>query len=551
MKKMEICILSIFLIFFGFVVFIYYKNNSSLNNNSNVEWGDYTKEIIDLNNISKSNKLDNITVSDNKIVIKNSGVYEFTGSFNGTIAVLTQASNVNIIFNGVDLTSVDGPALYISDSNYVLLTIEGENMISDTNHYSNEDSNGTIYSESNLTIDGGGSLKLSANYEDGIVSTKCLTIKNVSLDIISLDDGVRGYDSVIVDNANITIDASGDGIKTTCDTDEDLGYILVKSGDFDITSKNDAIDAETSLIINSGVFKIKSGSGDSLKNSQDSASAKGLKATKSIDVLSGEFEINSNDDSIHSNGVIKITDGTFNLSSMDDGIHADDTLTIDGGSINIKNSYEGLEASTIYINNGNISVVSTDDGINAASSNESSEDNFRRDSFSNSTGTIYINGGTVYINSYGDGLDSNGNIDMTNGSVIIEGPTNAGNGAIDYDGTFNISGGTLIALGSTGMDESPSSTSSQYILHFNVSNNEANTNIILTDEENNEIINYTPSKSYSSIVISDSSIKKGGIYTIKIGGSEFASVTATDIITNYGSRSNIGGMMIPGNRREQ
>lgn len=132
---------------------------------------------------------------------------------------------------------------------------------------------------------------------------------------------------------------------------------------------------------------------------------------------------------------------------------------------------------------------------------------------------------------------------MTGGILLVDGPISSGDGAIDYDGTFNISGGTLIAVGSAGMDESPSSSSTQYILYINTTNKNANTNITLVDKDNNEIINYSPSKEYSSIVISTPDLQKDNNYTLKIDDNTEASITVSEIITNYGTRTtmNMGG----------
>lgn len=545
-RKLFITILVIILVLVtAYILFLEYHNIKK-ESNDNLDWSGYTKEIIDLNNISKNNKLDNIDLSDDKITIKESGIYEFTGTFTGTIEVKAKDGNINIILNGVTLTSQNGPAIYISSAKKVLLTLDSENKITDTDKYSVDSLNGTIYSESELQIDGDGILNLTANYKDGIVSKSNLNIKDVTLNITSKDDAIRGKNSVIIENTNITINAKGDGIKATNNEDDTLGYIYIKNGTFNITATNNAIESENYLKIEGGNFKITTGGGSentSRFKTESTLSAKGLKAQKEITITSGTFDIDSLDDAIHSNQTINIIAGEFNITSGDDGIHADDTLKIDGGNINIKNSYEGLEAANIYINAGDIKVSSTDDGINAASSSENTEDEFRRDNFKSSTGYLSIKGGNIYVNASGDGIDSNGDIDMTGGILLVDGPISSGDGAIDYDGTFNISGGTLIAVGSAGMDESPSSSSTQYILHINTTNKNANTNITLVDKDNNEIINYSPSKEYSSIVISTPDLQKDNNYTLKIDDNTEASITVSEIITNYGTRTtmNMGG----------
>ena len=146
------------------------------------------------------------------------------------------------------------------------------------------------------------------------------------------------------------------------------------------------MEAITSLSIENGTYHITSGDGsnnsstkndwgfwgNSSREQEETTSAKGIKADGTITIKSGSFNIDSSDDSVHSNNNIEIQNGTFDISSGDDGIHADNILTIEDGEINIKKSYEGLEASTIYLNGGKTTIKSSDDGINAGGGNDSS-----------------------------------------------------------------------------------------------------------------------------------------------------------------------------------
>nr|WP_278336509.1 carbohydrate-binding domain-containing protein [Clostridium disporicum] len=207
------------------------------------------------------------------------------------------------------------------------------------------------------------------------------------------------------------------------------------------------------------------------------------------------------------------------LASGDDGIHSDTLLDINGGNIDISKSYEGIESSTININDGNIRLVASDDGLNAAGGNDGSSTNGRpgQNGFSSSTGVINITGGYLYVDAAGDGVDSNGSIEMSGGTVIVNGPENSGNGALDYDTTFNITGGTFIAAGSSGMAQSPSSSSTQASINI-FTNGIANTLVNVTDEPGNEIITFAPSKTFSSIIISTPELQTGNTYTVSTGG---------------------------------
>ena len=73
--------------------------------------------------------------------------------------------------------------------------------------------------------------------------------------------------------------------------------------------------------------------------------------------------------------------------------------------------------------------------------------------------TVTVTGGTLTIDSEGDGLDSNGTAAITGGTVVVNGPESNGNGALDVNGSLEVRGGELLALGSAGMVVTPSTDS--------------------------------------------------------------------------------------------
>ena len=277
-----------------------------------------------------------------------------------------------------------------------------------------------------------------------------------------------------------------------------------------------------------------SSASDATTEDTTSTSYKGIKATNAITIEGGTFDINAADDAIHSNNSVTIQDGNFVIETGDDGIHADTLLAIDGGTININKSYEGIESAEINVAGGVIYVTASDDGVNAADGTSETIVGGRPGE-SSGTAKITISGGYLYIDNNGDGIDSNGSISMAGGTVIVNGPSNGGNGALDYDDTFDISGGTLIAVaGSARMAQTISSTSSQKTVTITFANSqEANSLVNLQDEAGNTILSFAPSKAYQSVVISSPLLEEGKTYSFSYGGS--MSGDATDGLYQTGT----------------
>ena len=539
---------------------------------------------IVLNGSSISAESEKVKIVDNIATITDAGTYILTGNLDDGQVIVDTDENVTLILNGVNITSSNSSPLFIrsSKNTNIVLNAGTSNSLTDGTDYVFEDDDdepdSAIYSKSDLTISGEGSLVINANYNDGIKSKDGLTITSGNIAVNSVDDGIQGKDYLIITNANINIEAAGDGLKSTNDNGSNVGYIAIENGNFNITAGADAIQAETSINISNGMFALISGGGSDV-NIGEEDSAKGIKANV-INIANGSFSINSADDSIHANETIIIDNGEFDLSSGDDGIHADSVIKINQANINITKSYEGIESSTIIINDGTIFIIASDDGINIANGVDgSSQGNFqplRDDNFSpqdrpdrgerpelseqeqadreafdqerpeqnqvnreqpdiqtqgqpnaSTTDYLYINGGYIVVDSQGDGLDANGSIVMTAGSVIVNGPTSNRDGALDYDVAFDISGGYLIASGSSGMAHAPSQSSSQpsVLIKFD-SSISAGTLIHIETNEGKEIVTFTPSKNSQSIIFSSAKLTNGSTYNVYSGGSSTG--TATD-----------------------
>jgi hypothetical protein len=320
-------------------------------------------------------------------------------------------------------------------------------------------------------------------------------------------------------------------LKSDDDQDATKGFISIEDCIMNITSGGDATAAETDVTITDGKFILSSGGGSN--GGVGSTSAKGIKAVVSLTIDGGTIAVNSADDAIHSNGILAINGGSLAISTGDDGIHADSDLEVNNGHIRITESYEGIESrSVISINDGNIYIVSSDDGLNVAGGRDASGMNewperpgrpgqgqVPGDFPDSGNYYLYINGGYIVIDANGDGIDSNGSVVMTDGDVIVNGPTENMNGALDHV-SFRITGGFLIAAGSSGMAEAPDTSSTQYSILLNFgSPQQAGTLFHIQTSEGNEVLSFAPTKRYQSIVFSSPELIKGSTYDVYYRGS--------------------------------
>ncbi|WP_346234616.1 carbohydrate-binding domain-containing protein [Lysinibacillus telephonicus] len=536
------------------------------------EWDNATS--IKLNGDSATYEGDGgVVIDGSTITIRTSGVYEISGKLNdGQIHVNAEdEETVQLILNGVEINSSTYAPIYIENAEKTIVSLEEgtKNVLTDGEKYVYENSdddepNAALFSKDNLTINGSGTLIVNGNYNNGIASKDELRITGGTIQIDAVDDGLMGRDLVAVKDGNITIKAGGDGIKSTNDKDSSKALIAIEGGKFDIESANDGIQAETSLLIADGEFAITSGGGSpetietnennrmappggmpssemtppaeadlnaaatspetqtetetAAETEEVTESTKGLKASVEVAIGGGSFTIDSLDDAVHSNNSITITGGDLKVATGDDGIHADISILTKGGSINVTKSYEGVESKTITIADGEIHVNSVDDGINVGGGNDSSGRDFAATE-NTEENLLSINGGFVYVNATGDGLDSNGSISMTDGTVIVNGPTNNNNGSLDYDQNFEISGGLLIASGSSGMAMATSEKSTQNTIMMTYSETQsAGTLLHLEDGDGNTVITFAPEKDYQSVLISSPQLTKDGSYTLYSGG---------------------------------
>ena len=524
---------------------------------------------------------DGVAINGQTVTITAEETYIFSGTLSeGQIVVDADNAKVQIVFDNVDITCASSAAVYVKSAEKVFVTLaEGsQNTLRNTDEYVAIDDNNidaVIFAKSDLTLNGTGSLTIVSAEGHGIVSKDDLKITGGTYDITAAGHALSGKDSVRIADGTFILTAEKDGIHAENADDEEKGYIYIADGDFTITSDGDGMDASNIVQIEDGTFDITAGGGaansqkthesdmpgggmsqnierpdgesmpqmgekpDEENMPQDTTtdesgtSTKGIKAGGSMYLNGGTYQIDSADDSIHSNANITIADGTYTLATGDDGVHADDALTVNGGTITVTESYEGLEGLTVTINDGTIDITARDDGINTAGGTDQSGfgtfgDHFKgMDSADDETEEttdnemwMELNGGYIHILAGGDGVDSNGDLTINGGEIYIDGPSDNGNSAIDYGDRSSayVNGGMLVAIGSSGMAEGMSDSSKQEVLMVKLGEQMEAGNVVLTDSEGNVIVSYTALKTYDCVIISTAEVESGATYTLATSG---------------------------------
>ena len=392
------------------------------------------------------------------VSITAAGTYVFSGDCdNGSITVKKGVTGVTIVLNGLTLTNDDSAAITLNKTAEAsLIAAAGTtNTVADTEGSNDENAAVKVKSGAALAIGGTGTLTVDGNAKNGIkgAADAVITVAEVKLNINAADDGLSCDDELNITGGTLSITAGGDAVKASPDTGDtenpdttSLGNVTISGGTLTLNATGEGVQADGDLTISGGTFHVKTNGGHTTALTDDSASCKGFKAGKTLTVTGGTLTVDSADDALHANTDVTISGGTLTLATGDDGVHADNDLVIGtkGASststprINITASYEGLEGTTVTVYSGDIDVVASDDGANAANSTLGE----RSDKYA-----ISIAGGDLYIDAGSDGLDSNNDINITGGKVEVYGADAMMDAAIDYDGTFTLSGGTLFGAG--------------------------------------------------------------------------------------------------------
>ena len=531
------------------------------------EYDESQAVTIKLNGTSVTSSSNSVKISGSTVTITEEATYVISGTLTDGMIIINadDTAKLQLVLNGVEITSKTSAALYILEADKVFVTLaDGKtNTLANGGSFTAIDENNidaAVFSKQDLTFNGSGSLTVTSPAAHGIVCKDDLVFTGGTYTVNSASHGLDANDSVrISSSTKLTIDAGKDGIHSENTDDASLGFIYISDGTMNIEAEGDGIAAGAYVQIENGTFDLLIGGGsDNGSNAssgnyggfmgggghggmrpgssqssttttdESSTSMKGIKAANSLLISGGTFKIDSADDSVHSDVSVTINGGTFEIASGDDAIHAEETLTITAGNFNITESYEGLEALNIDVKGGEFKIVASDDGLNAAGGTDSSGTTGGRDGMfgggkhgmgggmSSGNGSIVIFGGNLYVKASGDGIDANGTLTISGGYTVVTGPTQGDTATLDYDRSATITGGTFIGTGASGMAQT-FSDSKQGVVAISVGNQSAGTKILLKDNSGKTIIEHTPELNFAIVILSSPDIVSGETYTITVG----------------------------------
>ena len=490
---------------------------------------------------------------DGDLVISNGGWYVLTGTLeDGKIIVdAHNSSKVWIRLNGVTVRCSDDACLRVDQADKVFLTLaeDTENSFSSGTVYSEEaladNTGGTIFSHDDLTINGSGSLSITAGFKHGIDVNDSLVITGGTITITAPQDGIHVSDSLRFMEASLTIDAGDDAVHS----DDEL---YIESGTVLINSCYEGLEAVTIEITGGDITMYPTDDGINA-NGGSSTMGFGGRGGGGTNGMPSPPDFSDRDMSSMSNtseGGMPSMPGEMSGTSSTDGEMSG--MPSQGEMPSMPGEMSGTTST-----DGEMTSGMPSQGEMPSTPGERPGTTQAENSDTDDTATdekepyIRISGGTLtIINETGrdaDGLDSNGSIYIDGGDIRISLLGDGTNNAIDYGsesgGECIVTGGTILAFGGSGMAEEFSENCTQCAVLYNIGSTvEAGTLFSLLDQEGEEIISYTPECSYSSVSFSLPEMTVGETYTVVCGeNSSELTMDSTAVSAGTTAGEKIGG----------
>lgn len=322
-------------------------------------------------------------------------------------------------------------------------------------------------------------------------------------------------DACVFSKADLTINGSGN---------------LTVNGNYDggIVTKDD-------LVVAGGTIRV-------------TALEDGVKGKDSVAVCGGSLTVEAGDDGVSASndedadkGWLSMDGGSLTVSVGGDGVHAEGALVINGGVIHILKSEEGLEGRSITLNGGDVVLTAADDGVNAAGGVGSVDSDSMQASPVN---YIHVAGGSLWVNAGGDGIDANGALLVEGGSVFVS-QSGQADGALDTGSGAVITGGIVVAAGSSQMGQNFATASTQRSFLYNFDSVcAAGTLLTVTAADGTEIVTFAPELDYQCVVVSTPELADG-TYTVSAGDRSGEITLAGMTASNSGMMGAMGGGQRP------
>ena len=434
---------------------------------------------------------DGVTVNGSTVEITKAGTYivEGTASKVQLKVAAGKEDEVQIVFKNAIIKNTEAPLLVDTAKKVILTLADGtKNEVSDE---LTSTVKGAVYSDSDLTINGKGSLTVNGAASNAVKSKDGIRIVDATVTTTAKKHGIAANDFINVSGATLNLTADEDGIHSDNEDDVLLGNVYLVNTNITINAGDDGINASNTLLIDEGATI-------DIQKSEE-----GLEA-RLIHQVGGTITVKSTDDGLNAKD--------WTLESSDEQGPGQQTKKVKSEAANAKNLDQA----------GDVKIV--------------------------------IDGGTLTVDAEGDGLDANGSIEINGGTIVVNGPTSGANAALDYDDNGILNGGTVLFVDNGQMTMGFGSNSNQAYLMASIQGT-AGATVEVVDSSGKTVASLKASKSFSTVLISSPEIKEGENYTIKVESKTTAATASKQAANVGGGpghgRSGGGqpGQGVPGGRQ--
>ena len=357
------------------------------------------------------------------------------------------------------------------------------------------DSKAVSVDKDSLTISQEGIYMLSGTLSNGQIVVRAPESAKVQLVLDGADISSRGSAAIYIVSADKVFITSTEGSENS----------LRSAGPYNSSDIDGTVFAHSDICFNgSGSLAVVSETGHAIATKDD------------LKICSGSYSISSAKRGLSGKDSIRIGGGTISVDSQGDGLHSEHDsadkgyIFISGGEIQVQAAKDGIDCTNYFnMTGGEVTITAGSDGINAACADDSAP---------GVTNLVRISGGEMNIIAREDGIDSNGNLSMAGGTLCVSAAPTGGDGALDYELTGEISGGSVVAASAREMAANFNLAASQGSMLCSFSQSHpAGEEIKLKDAQGNVLLSFSPENEYQAVVLSCADIQPSGKYTVSAG----------------------------------